>query len=145
MILKVLVAQSCLTLCHSMDCSPPCSSVHGILQVRILEWVAIPFSGDLPDPRIKLMSLALHTDSVPSEPPGKPPRWFWCTQWLCFSDSLGDHGSIPGLGSSSGEGNGIHSCILAWRIPWTEKPWMLIKNLPAMWETPVRSLGWEDP
>jgi len=39
-----LVTQSCLTLCHPMDCSPPGSSVHGILQARILEWVAIPFS-----------------------------------------------------------------------------------------------------
>ena len=39
----VLVAQSCLTLCDLMDCSPPGSSVHGILQARILGWVAIPF------------------------------------------------------------------------------------------------------
>ena len=38
------VAQLCLTLCDPMDCSPPDSSVHGILQARILEWVAIPFS-----------------------------------------------------------------------------------------------------
>ena len=35
--------QSCLTLCDPMDCSPPDSSVHGILQARILEWVAISF------------------------------------------------------------------------------------------------------
>ena len=41
---KVLVAQSNLTLSDPMDCSPPGSSVHGILQARILEWVAIPFS-----------------------------------------------------------------------------------------------------
>ena len=40
----VWVAQSCPTLCDPMDCSPPGSSVHGILQARILEWVAIPFS-----------------------------------------------------------------------------------------------------
>ena len=40
----VLVAQLCPTLCDSMDCSPPGSSVHGILQTRILEWVAIFFS-----------------------------------------------------------------------------------------------------
>ena len=40
----VLVTQSCLTLCDHMDCSPPGFSVHGILQARILEWVAIPFS-----------------------------------------------------------------------------------------------------
>ena len=41
---KVSVAQSCPTLCDPMDCSPPGSSVHGILQARILEWVASPFS-----------------------------------------------------------------------------------------------------
>ena len=40
----VLVAQSCLTLCNPMDCSPPGSSVNGILQAIILEWVAVPFS-----------------------------------------------------------------------------------------------------
>ena len=36
--------QSCPTLCNPMDCSPPGSSVHGILQARVLEWVAMPFS-----------------------------------------------------------------------------------------------------
>ena len=39
---KVLVTQLCPTLCDPMDCSPPGSSVHGILQARILEWTAIP-------------------------------------------------------------------------------------------------------
>ena len=39
-----LVAQWCPTLCYPLDCSPPGSSVHGILQARILEWVAIPSS-----------------------------------------------------------------------------------------------------
>ena len=43
---KVLVAQSCPTLCDPVDCSPSDSSVHGILQARILEWVAIPFSSE---------------------------------------------------------------------------------------------------
>ena len=38
------VAQSCSTLCDPVDCSPPDSSIHGILQARILEWVAISFS-----------------------------------------------------------------------------------------------------
>ena len=41
---KVLVPQSCPTLGNPVDCSPPGSSVHGILQARILEWVAISFS-----------------------------------------------------------------------------------------------------
>ena len=41
---KMLIAQLCTTLCDPMDCSPPGSSVHGILQARILKWAAIPFS-----------------------------------------------------------------------------------------------------
>ena len=41
---KLLVAQLCLTFCNSMDCSLPGFSVHGVLQARILEWVAMPFS-----------------------------------------------------------------------------------------------------
>ena len=48
---EVKVAQSCLTLCHPMDCSPPDSSVHGILQARILECFAIPFSRRSSRPR----------------------------------------------------------------------------------------------
>ena len=40
---KVLVSKSCLALCNPMDCNPPVSSIHGILQARILEWIAIPF------------------------------------------------------------------------------------------------------
>ena len=40
----VKLLQLCLTLCNPMDCSPPGSSVHGILQTRILEWVAMPSS-----------------------------------------------------------------------------------------------------
>ena len=54
-----------------MDYSPPRSSVHRILQARILEWVAVPFSRDLPDPGIKPRSPALQANSLPSEPPGK--------------------------------------------------------------------------
>ena len=41
---KVLITQSCLTLCNPMDYSLPGSSVHGIFQARILEWVDIPFA-----------------------------------------------------------------------------------------------------
>ena len=49
--MKVLVTQSYLTLCDPMDCNPPGSSVHGILQARILEWVAMPSSGGFSQPR----------------------------------------------------------------------------------------------
>ena len=48
---KVLVSQSCPTLCNPMDCSPPGSSVHGLLQARILEWIAIHFSRGSSQPR----------------------------------------------------------------------------------------------
>ena len=54
--------QLCQTLCNPMDCSPPGSSVHEILQARILEWVACPPPGDLPNPGMEpasLMSSAL--------------------------------------------------------------------------------------
>ena len=47
-------------------------TVHGILQARILEWVAIPFSGDIPNPGIEPRSPALQADALPPEPPGKP-------------------------------------------------------------------------
>ena len=57
------VAQACLTLFDPMDCGPPGSSVHGILQVRTPEWVAVPSPGDLPDPGIEPRSLASQADS----------------------------------------------------------------------------------
>ena len=73
----VLVIQSYPTLCNPTDCSPPGSSVQGILQARTLEWIAIPFSqvgdgGNIPEPGIKPGSPRLQADSLPSEPPGKP-------------------------------------------------------------------------
>ena len=70
---KVKLAQSCLTLCNPMDYSLSGFSVHGILQARILEWVAIPLlQGNLPDPGIKPGFPALQADSLPSELAGKP-------------------------------------------------------------------------
>ena len=65
------VTQLCQILCDPMNCSPPGSSVHGILQARILEWIAISFSRDLPDPGIEPRSPALREDALTSEPPGK--------------------------------------------------------------------------
>ena len=56
------VAQSCPTLCDPMDSSPPGSSVHEILQGRILEWVAFPFSRDLANSGIEPRSPALLAD-----------------------------------------------------------------------------------
>ena len=70
-----------------MDGSPPGSSVHGISQARILEWVAISFSKDLPDPGIKPASAALAGGGFfISEPPGKPGSGIKFNQvvwWIC--------------------------------------------------------------
>ena len=69
--------QSCQILCDPIDCSPPGSSVHGILQARILEWVAVP-SRDFPSPGIKPTSPvvpALWADSLPLSHLGKPILW----------------------------------------------------------------------
>ena len=60
---KVKVAQLCLTLCDTMD-----YTVHAILQARILEWVAFPFSKGSSEPR----TLTLQVNSLPAEPQGKP-------------------------------------------------------------------------
>ena len=65
----------CPTLCDPMDCNLPGSSVPGILQARILEWVAVPSSRDLPNPGIETASLtspALAGGFLPLLPPGKP-------------------------------------------------------------------------
>ena len=67
--------QSCLTLCNPMDCNLPGFSVHGILQARILKWVAMPSSRDLPNPGIKPISPespALAGRFFTAEPPRKP-------------------------------------------------------------------------
>ena len=72
-----VVTQSCSTLCHRMDWSPPGSSVHGILQARILE---LPFTppGDLSDLGVEprsLVSPALQADSLPVSHEGSAERF----------------------------------------------------------------------
>ena len=93
------VAQSCPTLSDAMYCSPPGSSIHGIVQARVLEWGAI-----------------------------------------AFSRNTGDTNSIPGSGRSAGEGIGYPL-----QYSWASFVAQLVNNPPAMRETWVQSLGWEDP
>ena len=56
--------QSCRTLSDRIYCTPQGSSVHGILQARILEWVAMTSPGDIPNPGIEPTSPALQVDSL---------------------------------------------------------------------------------
>ena len=65
---KVKSLSQCPTICDPMDCNPPGSSVHGIFQARILDWVAISFSRDLPNRGIEPGYPALQADALPSEP-----------------------------------------------------------------------------
>ena len=75
-----LVAKSCPTLCDPTDCSPPGSSVHGISQARVLEWVPFPFAGDLLTRGIKPASGFFTTG-----PPGKSFIGTFPTVIICTS------------------------------------------------------------
>ena len=85
------VAQSCLSLCDPMN-----YIVHGILQARILEWVAFSSPEDLPNPGIEPRSPALQADSLPTELRGLEgsPDWVSSVQFshAVMSDSLRPHG-----------------------------------------------------
>ena len=76
-VLFLLAAQLSLILCDSMDYRPPGSSVQGISQARILEWVAIPFSGGSSPPRDPICiteSLRKPTTDSPRHTPARPGR-----------------------------------------------------------------------
>ena len=68
---EVKVAQSCLTLCDPMD-----YTVHGILQARILEWVAFPISRGSSQPRDRTQVSYIAGSSLPAEPQGKPHFYY---------------------------------------------------------------------
>ena len=78
---KVKVTQSHLTLCD-----PKGYTVHGILQARILEWVAVSFSRRSSQPRVKARSPALQVDSLPTEPQGK--SYFSSNSDLSFQSQM---------------------------------------------------------
>ena len=107
-VVKVLVIQSCLTLCISTDCSLSGSSVHEILQARTLEY-QLPFysPGDIPGPGIKalfLLSPAFQADSLPTEPsgknstPGNFPNQGLNLHFLCISSIAGRFVTADPLG-----------------------------------------------
>ena len=79
--------QLCPTLHNPMDSSPPGFSVHGILQARILEWVACPPPGDLPDAGVEPVSPvapALQADSLPLSYQGNPKVFLYTIIWKCY-------------------------------------------------------------
>ena len=68
----MFIPQSCPALWKTVDCSSQGSSAHGILQARILEWVAMPSFRGSSQPRDRTGSPVLQTDSLPSDPQGSP-------------------------------------------------------------------------
>ena len=84
--------QSCPTLCNAMDCGPQGSSVHGILWVRVLEWVAMPSSRGSSLPQLQtyvsyVSCIRSQAGSLPLAPPGKPEsRYHFCL--IHLSESL---------------------------------------------------------
>ena len=136
------VAQSCPTLCDPMDCSPPGSSVHGILQQEYWSGLPFPSPGDLPNPGIKPRSPALQADTLPSEPPGNTtiqkhqffssaffivqlshPLASLVAQMVKYLPAMWETRVQPlGQEDPLEKGTATHSRILAWRIPWTEEP-----------------------
>ena len=69
---SIVGTQSCLTLCDPKNCSPPGSSVHGIFQARMLEWVTIPFSSGSSQPRDWTQVSCIAGKFFTTESPGKP-------------------------------------------------------------------------
>ena len=83
-----LVSKSCLTLCDSMDCSPPGFSVHRIPQARILEWVAISFSRGSSWPRDWTCFSCIAGRFFTAEPPRNPMGWIVSPQIHVLNEVL---------------------------------------------------------
>ena len=112
-VLCVLVTQSCLTLWDPMDCSSPGSPVHGILQARILEWVAIPFSRGSSQPRDRTwVSRGFFTVWTTRE------AGYWSLKWdsaPTFKDACSIYGILvqirKGCLSHQAYGPKVHACL----------------------------------
>ena len=107
---------SCARFCDLMDCTLPGSFVRGIFQARILEWAAISYSR------------------------GSSQGFYGSSDGKESACNAGDPSLIPGSERSPREAIGY-----SLQCSWTSLMAQRVKILPAMWETWVRSLGWEDP
>ena len=120
--------QSCPTLHDFMHYSPPGSSVHRLLQARILEWVVMLSSRGSSQPRDQ--PCIFYVSCI--------GRWIPGSSWGKESAyNAGDPGSIPGSGRSAGEGIGSPP-----EYSWASLVSQLVKNPPAMRETWVGKIPW---
>ena len=109
-----------------MDCSPPGSSLHGILQTKYWSGLPMPSPGDLPNPAIEPRSPAFQADVLTSEPPGMQ-IWFWeeKTKLKRVLARLSDFTFTFHFHALEKE-MATHSSVLAWRIPGTGEPGGLV-------------------
>ena len=165
------VAQSCPTLRDPMDCSLPGSSVHGIFQARVLEWIAISISkgssqprdrtwvSHIVDRRFTVSGQCLRWQSLPGTNTALVQPWEWRPPEILNCVYSG-HACLSAL--THAHTRPVIPKPIWWQIyevrhpkklPLTQKyalPWaslvaQSVKNLPAVQERWVRSLGWEDP
>ena len=109
-----LVAQSCLTLCHPIDCNPPGSSVQGIFQARILEYYYFLLQGIFLTQRLNPCLLHWQVDSSPLAPPRKPKR-------LPATTTTKSLQSCPALCDpidGSPPGSSVHGILQARTLEW---------------------------
>ena len=108
-----------------MDCSLPGSSVHGILQVRVLEWVAmLSPPGNLPDPGVQPKSPALQADSLPTEPSWKPHIYVHVCVYVYINVYIHLHNGYANGGDVRDVGDSLIGKI-PWRTAWQPTPVLL--------------------
>ena len=133
---SVSVTQSCRTLRDPTDCSPPGSSVHGILQARILEWVVIPFPRGSTPPRgqtlVSCIAGGFFTVWATERPSSWAKFYLYPKKFLSTSAKYLQRKHLSDFTLIT------HPNIISLIA-------QLLKNPPVMQETWVRYLGWEDP
>ena len=137
------VAQSCLTLCDPMDCSLPGSSLHGILQARILERIAISSSRGFFQLRERTCISSIAGGFFTTEPQGNPLKAMVQFSLSVVSDSLQPHGlqhTRPPCPSPS-PGACSNSCPLSWwchpTISSSVIPFSCLQSFPASGSFPI--------
>ena len=150
----------CTTLCDTMDCSLPGSSVHGIFQARVLEWVAISFSRGSSWPRDctwvshnvgrHFYLLSYQGSQLYIQLNYKKFIWEWNSLTPVFpylacvsfpGSSVGKESACIAGDPSLTPGEGIGYPL---QYSWASLVAQLVKNPPAIGQTWVGSLGWED-
>ena len=129
--------QSCLTLCDTMDYSPPGSSIHGILQARILEWVAMLSSRGSSQPRDQIQYPALQVDSLSSEPPGKPWQIIYGSPAAAAANSLQSCPTLCNPIDGSPPGSSVPGILQARTLEWVAISFSNVWK----WKLKVKSLS----